>query len=105
MGYDRSEEDLKLIADTRARIDELFTVVVVGEFNSGKSSFINCLVGKKICEEGVIPTTSKICIIRSNSHTGGGGEKTLSGGKQRISYWKMWKRWKWILIGYATFPS
>lgn len=34
-----------------------------GEFNSGKSSLINALVGQRIVEEGVTPTTSQVCLI------------------------------------------
>jgi GTP-binding protein EngB required for normal cell division len=36
----------------------------VGEFNSGKSSFLNALLGAKYLPEGVTPTTSKINLIR-----------------------------------------
>jgi ribosome biogenesis GTPase A len=37
-------------------------LVIVGEFNSGKSSFLNALLGKKYLKEGVTPTTNKISI-------------------------------------------
>ena len=60
-------DDLDLIADTRARIDDLFMLVIVGEFNAGKSTFINALLGERYCKEGILPTTDKICIMRSNS--------------------------------------
>jgi ribosome biogenesis GTPase A len=43
-------------------------LVIVGEFNSGKSSFLNALLGKKYLKEGVTPTTNKISIFH-NSHT------------------------------------
>ena len=45
-------EDLDLISDTRASIDDLFMLVIVGEFNAGKSTFINALLGEKYCKEG-----------------------------------------------------
>ncbi|WP_457569596.1 dynamin family protein [Desulfurobacterium sp.] len=35
-------------------------VVVLGNFSSGKSSLINCLLGKKICPTKVNPTTSSV---------------------------------------------
>lgn len=35
-------------------------VSVVGNFNSGKSSFINSLIGRKVCEFGINPTTSSV---------------------------------------------
>lgn len=43
-----------------ASLDELFLLVVVGEFNSGKSTFLNAFLGASVLEEGVTPTTSKI---------------------------------------------
>ena len=49
-----SSEDLDLISDTRARIDDLFMLVIVGEFNAGKSTFINALLGERYCKEGKI---------------------------------------------------
>jgi small GTP-binding protein len=44
-------------------LDELFLLVVVGEFNAGKSAFINALVGMGVAEEGVTPTTSRVGVI------------------------------------------
>lgn len=44
-------------------LDELFLLVVVGEVKSGKSCFINALVGEKICPEGPIPVTDRINIL------------------------------------------
>ena len=45
------------------QLDELFLLVVVGEFNSGKSAIINALLGQKLLEEGVTPTTTQITIL------------------------------------------
>ncbi len=39
-------------------------MVVVGEFNAGKSSLVNALFGEKLMEEGPIPTTAKITLVR-----------------------------------------
>ncbi|KNC45947.1 dynamin family protein [Thecamonas trahens ATCC 50062] len=47
----------------RKHLDDVFRMVVVGEFNAGKSSFINALVGKKVVAEGVTPTTHQINIL------------------------------------------
>ncbi|HVS13950.1 MAG TPA: dynamin family protein [Thermoanaerobaculia bacterium] len=47
-----------------AQLDELFLLVVVGEFNSGKSAFVNALLGRRLLDEGVTPTTSRIHLIR-----------------------------------------
>ena len=38
--------------------------MVTGEFNSGKSQFINTLLGHEYCQIGVLPTTGKICMIQ-----------------------------------------
>jgi len=37
---------------------------MVGEFNAGKSAFINALLGQKLLKEGVTPTTTQINILR-----------------------------------------
>jgi small GTP-binding protein len=46
------------------QLDELFLLVVVGEFNSGKSAFINALVGETILEEGDTPTTAQVHVLQ-----------------------------------------
>jgi len=45
------------------QLDALFLLVVVGEFNSGKSAFINALVGRQLLAEGVTPTTADINVL------------------------------------------
>jgi len=45
-------------------MDELFLLVVVGEYNSGKSTFINALLGDDVFEVGDLPTTRSISILR-----------------------------------------
>jgi len=45
------------------QLDELFLLVVVGEFNAGKSAFINALLGHQVLEEGVTPTTAQIHLL------------------------------------------
>jgi len=62
-GLERSEtstDDLSALADSVGQLDELFLLVVVGEFNAGKSALINALLGQEVLAEGVTPTTSKI---------------------------------------------
>src|SRR5256885_6992724 len=39
-------------------------LVVVGEFNAGKSAFINALIGRSVLREGVTPTTAVITRVR-----------------------------------------
>ena len=58
-----SDEDERVDALVE-QLDELFLVVLVGEFNSGKSTVLNALFGEKLMEEGPIPTTTQITIVR-----------------------------------------
>jgi small GTP-binding protein len=67
---DTPAEDLSTLADSVGQLDELFLLVVVGEFNAGKSALINALLGREVLAEGVTPTTSKI------HHIGWGEELT-----------------------------
>jgi len=57
---DAADDDLRTLAESTRQLDELFLLVVVGEFNAGKSALINALLGQRILAEGVTPTTSKI---------------------------------------------
>ena len=41
-------------------LDDLFLLVVTGEFNAGKSRLINVLLGGRFLEEGVTPTTQEV---------------------------------------------
>lgn len=59
-GCASSVDDLKALTDSVRQLDELFLLVVVGEFNAGKSALINTLLGREVLAEGVTPTTSKI---------------------------------------------
>ncbi|NUM36834.1 MAG: dynamin family protein [Candidatus Brocadiae bacterium] len=60
----QDSEERRLLDNLLAHIEELFLLVIVGEVKSGKSSFVNSLLGKKICKEGVTPVTDKIHILR-----------------------------------------
>ncbi len=63
-GLGIEKEDQKALQQSIQTLDDLFLIVVVGEFNSGKSALINALLGQRILEEGVTPTTTKIYLIR-----------------------------------------
>ncbi|MDQ3247902.1 MAG: dynamin family protein [Chloroflexota bacterium] len=58
------EEDLDLLKRSLQQMEELFLLVVVGEFNAGKTSFLNALLGSRLLQEGVTPTTSHIHLLR-----------------------------------------
>lgn len=57
-------DDLRHLEQARSQLDQLFLLVVAGEFNSGKSSFINGLIGERVLPEGVTPTTDRITLLR-----------------------------------------
>lgn len=56
--------DLDLLKDTLAQLDEIFLVVVAGEYNSGKTAFINTLLGDSFLKTGITPTTDMITILK-----------------------------------------
>lgn len=62
--FGADESDEFALAQSIRQLDELFLLVVVGEFNSGKSAFINALLGHKLLKEGVTPTTTHIQLLR-----------------------------------------
>jgi small GTP-binding protein len=72
-----SEADEKKLADSAAQLDDLFLIVVVGEWNAGKSALLNALLGAEILEEGVTPTTSRITLVR---HGDAAGRQAVGGG-------------------------
>ena len=62
-------EDAATLAESVRQLDELFLLVVVGEFNAGKSAFINALLGRTVLDEGVTPTTAQLHLIRYGDTT------------------------------------
>ncbi|MEA2713329.1 MAG: hypothetical protein QOK27_1290 [Gemmatimonadales bacterium] len=63
-GSDVADDDLRRFQEAREQLTGLFLLVIAGEFNSGKSSFINALLGERVLPEGVTPTTDRINILR-----------------------------------------
>eukprot|EP00980_Cylindrotheca_fusiformis_P012300 scaffold3014_cov116-Cylindrotheca_fusiformis.AAC.2 len=47
-------------------LQSTFSVVVAGEFNAGKSTLINALLGQQLLESGALPTTDSIHIIANS---------------------------------------
>jgi small GTP-binding protein len=72
--FDVTAEDQSTLERSIRQLDELFLLVVVGEFNSGKSAFINALLGESVLEEGVTPTTTRINLLKH----GPGTERTVA---------------------------
>jgi len=62
--FEAEPEDEGILLESIRQLDELFLLVVVGEFNSGKTAVINALLGQPLLEEGVTPTTTRIYLIR-----------------------------------------
>lgn len=60
---DVAPDERGALVDSLRQLDELFLVVVVGEFNAGKSAFINAFLGRELLAEGVTPTTAKIHLL------------------------------------------
>jgi small GTP-binding protein len=63
-GADVAPGDARTLDEAIEHLNELFLLVIAGEFNSGKSSFVNALLGDKVVAEGVTPTTDRITLLR-----------------------------------------
>lgn len=61
---DAPDDTRRRLADLARTLDELFLLVVAGEFNAGKSTVVNALFGRRVMEEGPVPTTDKITVLR-----------------------------------------
>jgi small GTP-binding protein len=62
--FDAAVEHQEALEQSIRQLDELFLLVVVGEFNAGKSAFINALIGSPVALEGVTPTTAQINVLQ-----------------------------------------
>jgi len=63
-GFSLPSEDLAKLQNAIAQLDELFLIVAAGEFNAGKSALVNALLGERVLEEGVTPTTAQVTLLR-----------------------------------------
>ena len=61
---DVPREALTTLQDAILQLDELFLLVVVGEFNAGKSALVNALLGQRVLPEGATPTTSRVTLVK-----------------------------------------
>jgi small GTP-binding protein len=64
LGQFGATDDLKTLSASVRQLDDLFLLVVAGEFNAGKSALINALVGATVLEEGPIPTTAHLHLLK-----------------------------------------
>ncbi len=72
---DANEEDFDDLRNALRDLEGLFMLVVCGEYNAGKSTFVNSLMGQRVMLEGVTPTTDKITIL-----THGDKERSIEEG-------------------------
>jgi small GTP-binding protein len=68
--FGATEEDQRALENSIAQLDDFFLLVIVGEFNAGKSAFINALLGQSILKEGVTPTTTRVNVLRHGDAEG-----------------------------------
>ena len=61
---DLPRESLYNLQKAILQLDELFLIVVAGEFNAGKSALLNALLGEKALLEGATPTTSRVTLVK-----------------------------------------
>jgi len=64
MGEGAQDERQRLADVAQDLRDMFFLVVVIGEFNAGKSSFVNALLADNLLPMGITPTTEAIELIR-----------------------------------------
>ena len=70
------EDRLSQLRDALFHADHPFLIVLVGPFNSGKTSMLNALMGKPdLMAVSPVPTTDRICILRHGEQ-----EQRLSAG-------------------------
>ena len=60
---EKFKEEYDIVERYLRTIDEKFLLVLFGEFNTGKSYFVNAFLGEKIVATGITPTTATICRI------------------------------------------
>ena len=60
----------KKVMEMQVQLEEPFYLLVAGEYNSGKSSFINALCGEHILQQGPTPTTNRITLLTYGDKVG-----------------------------------
>jgi small GTP-binding protein len=73
-----SRDDEQTLRSSVEQLDDFFLLVVVGEFNAGKSALINALLGERVLAEGVTPTTTHVQVLRHSTQA-----ESVTGGDVR----------------------
>ena len=68
--FDLPREALDSLQKAILQLDELFLIVVAGEFNAGKSALVNALLREKVLLEGATPTTSRVTLVKWGEQPG-----------------------------------
>ncbi|HEX7736989.1 MAG TPA: dynamin family protein [Ktedonobacteraceae bacterium] len=71
------------LSQVMSALDELFLLVIVGEFNAGKSATINALLRAPVLKEGVTPTTQAITLLRYGDQV---QQQTDAQGMKEVRY-------------------
>jgi small GTP-binding protein len=59
------------VARAASDFDQPLLVTVMGEFSSGKSTFVNAFIGEDVAPTGVTPTTATINVVKYGRERGG----------------------------------
>lgn len=73
-GDDGQKDRTRLQRNANDLRDMFFMVVVIGEFNAGKSTFVNAMLGEEVLPMGITPTTEVIELIRYGKTKGNAPE-------------------------------
>lgn len=47
-----------------SELDQPLSIALVGEFNAGKSTLLNAIIGEEVAPVGILPTTAHTCFVR-----------------------------------------
>ena len=68
-GAEGAAESAAILNNLLTSLKEPFVFVVVGEVNTGKSTFLNALFGQDFSKTGVMPTTDKVLYFKHGPET------------------------------------
>jgi small GTP-binding protein len=75
-------DQMEQARDALFHADHPYLIVLMGAFNTGKSSIVNALLGEPVLDSGATPTTNRIAILRH----GPALQRTAAGDTETIFY-------------------